>query len=206
MSKFSVDWFSNNESLWRKLLVPKFHKKRGVRALEVGSYEGRSASWILDNMLTDHTCHLTCIDDFREFDPKSLKAGVKSIKSAFRENMMRYGSKLTLIEGVAENVMHTMMLEHFDFIYIDATKDSRYVLEHAVLAYPLLKKNGFLVLDDYTSSAEHDGSCPKQGIDAFLEVYSPYIKVIHVGWQVIVQKRATPFKGARKSKCYSELH
>ena len=48
--RFSVDWFSNNIPTWNRYL--KRFKGKEVNAMEVGSYEGMSALWLLDNILT----------------------------------------------------------------------------------------------------------------------------------------------------------
>ena len=206
--KFTVDWFTNNVPIWQRYLVPAFADRKGtVRALEIGSYEGRSALWLLDNVLVSPRSSVTCVDDFREVAPATTAAGVRDVRAAFSRNTAAYGDRIKLVEEPAERALRKMFPaeeEAFSIVYIDATKDSRFVLEQAVLAFPLLKKNGFMVFDDYTSSPEHDGSCPKQGIDAFLDVYAPYIKVRHVGWQVILQRRATPLKSARRAQCFSE--
>jgi predicted O-methyltransferase YrrM len=200
---FSVDWFSNNIDVWTRHLVPALSGKKHARALEIGSYEGQSALWTLEHVLASDG-HITCIDDFRVLAPMSREAGVTSIRDRFLANMKAYEDRVTLIEAAAESALRNLPEKSFDFVYIDASKDSRYVLEHAVLAFPLLKNNGFLVFDDYTSSEEHDGSCPRQGINAFVETYAPYVKVRHMSWQVILQRRPMPLKSARLAKCHSE--
>lgn len=230
---FTVDWFSNNEEVFRKKVGPmlqstKTNKRQEIRALEIGSYEGRSALWMLQHLGVHH---VTCIDDFRDVDPLTIKAGARSakdVRATFMKNMEANmdAGRVVLIEAAAETALRSMTQTNhnkkkthdktrdkildtttdmaFDLIYIDASKDSRFVLEHAVLSFPLLSRTGVMVFDDYTSSQEHDGSCPKQGIDAFLAIYSPYIRVRHMGWQVIVQRRARPLASARAAVCHSE--
>jgi tetratricopeptide (TPR) repeat protein len=61
---FSGDVFTNNIPVWKKYLN-KFVDKE-INALEIGSFEGESACWLLDNVLTHQFARLTCIDPFND--------------------------------------------------------------------------------------------------------------------------------------------
>ncbi len=58
---YTQDYISDYISLWEEHLAP-FKGKTGVAALEVGSYEGRSAVWLLENILTAPDALITCVD------------------------------------------------------------------------------------------------------------------------------------------------
>jgi len=62
-AKFTADWFSNSTWAWEKHLPAFFSSGAPVRWLEVGSYEGRSALWTLDNLLPAGST-VTCVDHF----------------------------------------------------------------------------------------------------------------------------------------------
>ena len=49
--KFTTDWFTNRIPLWEKILAP-LKGKQGIHYLEIGVFEGRSAIWMLENILT----------------------------------------------------------------------------------------------------------------------------------------------------------
>jgi Methyltransferase domain len=217
-NEFTTDWFSMRIQAWTDMFVPELAGKPGVRALEIGSYEGRCARWILDNLLTGRGCHLTCVDNFSYVDPQSARRGPatgRQVRASLLKNLagdIRAG-RASLLEGDADVVLRRFPLdqvgeqEKFDFIYVDADKESKAVLEQAVLAWPLLKSRGFLVFDDYTHSREHDQACPRPGIDAFLYNYARYLKVRHAGWQVVVQKRSRPLpiRGCRSEFYHEDL-
>ena len=59
--RFSEDWVSENTATWNHILGP-CKGKPNVHGLEVGSFEGRSALWFLENILTDPTASITCVD------------------------------------------------------------------------------------------------------------------------------------------------
>src|SRR4030095_182097 len=61
---FTSDWVTDKTALWSDILKD-YRGRPEVRMLEVGSYQGRSALWFLENILTGSHATLTCIDDFR---------------------------------------------------------------------------------------------------------------------------------------------
>jgi Methyltransferase domain len=89
---FTGDWFSWNIPVWEKVLSP-YKGKAGVRYLEIGAYEGRSAVWMLENVLTNPTASLTAIDIFDG-----------SYERRYHENIERSGSagKTTTIKGPSQ--------------------------------------------------------------------------------------------------------
>jgi predicted O-methyltransferase YrrM len=62
--RFSYDWFSTRIPQWERQVAGRFAGKPGLRFLEIGSFEGRSACWLLQNVLTDPSVRLTCVDPF----------------------------------------------------------------------------------------------------------------------------------------------
>lgn len=197
--QFSYDWFSNNIPVWTKLLTPLQGKK--LNALEIGTYEGRSATWLLENVLTHKDSKLHCIDHFLDKAPKTKQDTYKT----FLKNIIAFKDKVHVHRGLSRDMLTTphMLKQQFDIIYIDASKHSQNVLEDIMLAYPLLKRGGLLIMDDNTFNREHDASCPAAAILAFRTIFANEIKIIHDGWQLIVQKRHNPGK---KRRCYCALY
>lgn len=199
---FSVDWFSNNIDRWQKHF--KKLRKLPVQALEIGSFEGRSAIWALQNIFLHPDATITCIDDFSLKKVSGKKFYPAVIKRHFLENTKPFGERIKLIEAPSSQALKdSKLLERkFDFIYIDANRHAKHVLEDAVLAFPLLQVGGYIVFDDYTISPKHDYTCPKKGIDAFLDLYNDEVKVIEMKWQVIA-KKVKPKRSLKQ--CRSEL-
>lgn len=199
---FSKDWFSNNIPRWEKHLKPliKIGRNNPLKALEIGSFEGRSAVWILENILVHPDSTIVCIDDYSSLPSRKRNPA----KERFLNNTAHFGHKASLIERDSRNALKSPNLldQQFDFIYIDASRHSKHVLEDAILSLPLLKVGGYIIFDDYTSSKEHDYSCPKKGIDTFLDIFHDELKVENTSWQVIARKR-TPSK--KLKACHSEL-
>lgn len=200
---FTKDWFSNNIPRWEKHLKKLIQqgKTMPLNALELGSFEGRSAIWTLENILVHPDSHITCIDSYTS----GTKRQQSLAQQRFRKNTAPFGNKVKLIVSDTGDALKSPALlggKPFDLVYIDASRHSKNVLEDAILALPLLKVGGFMVFDDYTSSKDHDYVCPKKGIDAFLDIFHDELKVENTSWQVILRKKQP--KRAPKA-CHSEL-
>jgi predicted O-methyltransferase YrrM len=200
---FTEDWFSNNIPRWEKHLKKLIQKgkKEPLNALELGSFEGRSAIWTVENVLVHPNSTITCIDSYSTVGTKRQQS---LAQQRFLKNTQAFGKKVQLIVSDTRSALKspTLLQKQFDFIYIDASRHSKNVLEDAILALPLLKVGGYMVFDDYTSSKDHDYVCPKKGIDAFLDIFHDELKVENTSWQVILRKKQ-PKRAAKP--CHSEL-
>lgn len=155
--------------------------KQNVRFLEVGSFEGRSAIWFLENILTHPTATIMCIDPFR-------RAGSEA---RFDHNMRiaDHGSKLIKVKGRSEVVMAGLEQGTYDAIYIDGSHAALNVLMDAVAGWHLLKPNGVMIFDDYRWGLERPVTArPQMAIDLFLDVMNSPLMLLHKEHQVIVRK------------------
>jgi predicted O-methyltransferase YrrM len=198
---FTQDWFTNNIPLWQKELAR--YKTKPIKMLEVGTYEGRSALWAVENILTHPKSQMYCVDSFPK--PQIYNTFMANIKKYHMKNPHVRKDKIKVFKGLSRDMLKTseMLNTKFDIIYIDADHRSESVLEDAVLAFPLLKSGGLLIFDDYTASKQHDNRCPKPAIDSFLNAYANDIRVLYTRWQVVVQKRLVP---RAKPECHSEFY
>lgn len=189
---FTKDWFTNNIPIWKKELT-RFNTKP-TKFLEIGTYEGRSAIWALENILSHPRSMIYCVDTFEH-----------GTFPTFKKNIERFKDKVIVLKGKSQNMLKDprVLKESFDIVYIDASRHSQNVLEDAVLCFPLIKPGGLIIFDDYTYSREHDNRCPKQGIDAFLNAYANDVRVLLTRWQVIAQKRVNPLP---HKECKSEFY
>ncbi len=177
--EFTSDWFSNHIPHWTHFVRPLAGQPLSV--LEVGSYEGRSAVWLLQNILTHPMSRLTCID--RWTDTK--------VQQRFRFNVAETGRSESVIEGQGDSAIALRNLAGpFDLIYIDGSHEARDVLTDTTLCWTILKPGGLLIFDDYgwNGSVEFP---PRSAIDVFLQLWMTQIEVLYKGYQVFVRRRAT---------------
>lgn len=186
---FTADWFSSNIPVWEKHIKPLFEGKP-VNWLELGSHEGRSALWVLDNILTHKHATITCVD---------LWGG--ELWSRFRNNIDMHTWGVSKVAAHRKDVVQFLceavsspQPQVFDAVYVDADHQAKSALTEAALAWRLLRKGGVLVWDDYlwkhpeSDPDRHRKLGPKEGIDAFLKCWQYELKVLHMGYQVLIQK------------------
>ncbi len=183
---FSVNWFTWNIPVWERVLEP-FKGKAHVQYLEIGVYEGRSALWMLENVLTHPTARLTGVDIF-----------TGPYKDKYLANTERSGAaaKVRTITGYSQVVLRELPLDSFDIIYVDGSHSKNDVLEDAVLCSRLLKEQGVLIFDDYRwagcfvrGPSDRPTDFPKAGIDAFAQCFDEQFEVIHNSYQMILRKK-----------------
>lgn len=188
---FTQNWIDNQDIVphWEKHLVPLAGK--AISLLEIGSYEGRSAVWFLEHVLTHPKAKITCVDTFKG-DSQQVGMGVsqENIKERFLDNTRAYEDKVTAIQGRSHDILKTLK-QDYDIVYVDGSHYQTDVLEDMVLAFDVLKPGGIMVCDDYgmTYETEELLFVPRLAIDAFVSVFEPKIETIHVGWQYILRKK-----------------
>lgn len=197
---FSQDWFGHNIPRLRSHLGP-WRDRPHLRGLEIGSWEGRSACWFLDEILTHPAAHLTCIDTFGGGNEHQIlnSQELHQIEARFDRNIQCSGAahKVQKWVGTSPTALIKLQadstLKPYDFIYIDGSHLAADVLQDAVLAWPLLRVGGLMIFDDYQLSLYADATLnPAVGIDAFLSGFGAELKVCDRTWQVIIEKQVPP--------------
>jgi predicted O-methyltransferase YrrM len=186
---FTVDWFSNNIPIWSHYLQ-KYMNKPNLNFLEIGSFQGRSTVWLLENILTNSISKITCIDTFEGSIEHTInyQEHIKNLYDVFKHNISDFKDKVIIKKNKSQIVLRQLE-DSYDFIYIDGDHKASSVLEDAVLSFPLLKNGGIMIFDDYLwFEMKNHIDNPKCAIDAFLEIYDDKIKVLHKEYQVIIEK------------------
>jgi len=183
---FDEDWVSWKADDWRRWLAP-FTGRRGVRALEIGTWQGRSARWLLDHVLTGPGSTLVTID--RNLERFAPNAG------AFAR---AYGDRFRAVEERADRFL-LREIAAYDFIYLDGPKDAGDVLLLLSLCWLRLKRGGVLFVDDFgwpdglphrsEQPPSYYANPPRLAIDAFCLALRSQMEELHRGWQVTVRKK-----------------
>ena len=183
---FTCDWFSENIPSWERLIIPLL-PSTPLKCLEIGSWEGRSACWIVDNILKNHpTSHLDCVD---------LWPGLVEQEKLFDHNLSRE-PKVTKNKGFSIHFLEPLVdkAPMYDFIYVDGDHRGEMVFTDTMLAWRCLKEGGVMAIDDYIYDGWEIESLPKPQatIDAFLAIQATSLRILEIGHQVIVQKIQSP--------------
>jgi predicted O-methyltransferase YrrM len=178
--EFEHDWFTVHIPVWDQLLRPLEHK--GARVLELGSFEGLSACYLLWRL---PDAHVTCVDTFNWFD-------IADLEGRFDRNIALVDStRLRKVPGRTCEVLPQLVDEQavFDFIYVDASHMALDVLADAAQAWKVLASCGLIVFDDYRLDYDDPMLSPTRAIDAFKTVVASEAKRVDAGGQFALQKR-----------------
>lgn len=166
-------------------------RNKPIRFLEIGVYEGRNACWLLDVILTNDGSRYVGIDNWTHVAPHRAKIDqpVDIERRAF-DNLRSFGQKVCLIKGHSAQVLQMLRPDSFDFIYIDGNHWPGPVQCDADRSWPLLKRGGVMVFDDYKGAQERDpNQRPQVGIDTFLSgVFDPGFEILWQGYQFAIRK------------------
>lgn len=179
---FSLDTFTDRIPLWEKYLF-KYKNLPNVNALEIGSFEGLSTVWQIENILSHPTSTITCIDIFEGIN----------YENTFDHNMLATGTpeKVIKMKGFSQDVLRTLKFNNYDYIYVDGDHKASATLTDAILSWDLLKKDGLIIFDDYKQNLDKEKEeQPKTAIDSFINCFGSNIEVLHLNTQVIIQKKA----------------
>jgi predicted O-methyltransferase YrrM len=194
--KFTQDWFHWSPQVWEQL-IPHLPEPRGGgrEFLEIGSFEGRSAVWIMDNMMQDGD-HLVCVDTWEGGEEHS-EEDMEAVYARFCHNMEAAQAKFparryTSVHyySIAQLAAAIKECMEYDFIYIDGSHTAPDVLTDACMAWQVLRPKGIMVFDDYMWGSPRDIlHRPKIAIDAFCNIFAEQLEPVHVGYQLIVRKK-----------------
>lgn len=143
------DWFSHNIDIWKSLT--HHVQSASPRALEIGSWEGRSAVFLLTN-LCKAAGEVVCIDHFDMLDTPGGCARFDRIN----RNLTLAGGKFRVLDefsvpGLMMLLEEEMLSETpgFDWIYIDGSHEASDTLLDGELVWRLARKGSIVIFDDY---------------------------------------------------------
>lgn len=185
--RITQDWFFANVPQWQRVFADRAGRP-GLRALEIGSFEGMSACWLLEHVLTHAESRLICIDPFDS-------PGQPQAERNFDHNLSLTGQafKATKLKGYSRQVLPLLDGSKFDIAYIDGSHHPIHALEDALGVWPLLVPGAIAIFDDYGIGASYPPELaaendPRPGIDAFLRFVSGQYREVFRGYQLILEK------------------
>ena len=192
--QFTKDWFGWAPPVWEQL-IPMLSGEAGKRNfLEIGSFEGRSTVWTMENMMQKGD-YIYCIDTWEGGEEHGAE-DMQAVFERFKANTAIAKDKTKVVRGYAMSTSTTELASkiqdvvQYDFIYIDGSHIAKDVLTDACMAWQVLKPKGIMVFDDYVWGDPRDIlHRPKAAIDAFTNIFAEEVEVIHVGYQLVVRKK-----------------
>ena len=144
--EFTNDWFENNIRIWNHWLA----QLKPQRALEIGSYEGRSACHLIETCTEWSNLEIHCVDTWEggvEHQKSATKMSIiekrfdknTGIASKRATNSVKLVKHKSLSHPKLAELMCQGKNEYFDLIYIDGSHQAPDVITDAVMAFPLLR-------------------------------------------------------------------
>ena len=170
------------EAAWRHLLFERarWTPDQPRTVVEVGSYEGSSAWWIMNNLLQSPESRLFCIDVWTGDDGEALF-------SSFKANLaeLANANQVEVIRDWSQNALRDLIRRQVkaDLLYIDGGHDAPTVLRDLVTGFDLVKVGGLVICDDYLwNDARWGGNRtlgrPKIALDAFTTIYADKLRMV----------------------------
>lgn len=212
------DHFTMHIPFWNFLFKEiGFVNKDDLNLLEIGTSQGRSSVWLLENVLTGISSKLTTIDLNHLISPLKLKTlnneYIDNIEWSCLENLQPYieSGKCEFFQSSSDdffnflktkqekkknsycNISYNFIeniknFEIFDLIYIDGSHDPDQVLKDGINSFEFLKPNGYILFDDYPWKNPRTNLICGLGIESFLQAFNHKIKILHKDYQVLIQK------------------
>jgi len=188
--EFGEDWFSWQIPAFQEV-TSKLNSRDSI--LEVGSFEGRSACWLLENVLSD-TGTLSCIDNWYGVPEHVGGDGALAEKRFDKNVLVSKKPEQTVVKLTGNSVDELSKLiaakKQFDFIYVDGNHYAPLVLSDIVMCYWLLAPGGIMHMDDYEwgINISEPTKHPKIAINGFLDCFKDRVELVHKGYQISVRR------------------
>lgn len=183
MMPFSKDWVERKLPRWRRWFG-HLAGRAGLRILEIGVYEGRSAVYWLTELATASSARVDLVDPWG--GPKGEEPYHRTLANLAESDRR---ARATVSREASMEFLLRSPPNRYDLIYIDGGHEGRAALADSLLACRTLKPAGLLLWDDYGWD-EFQGTQrpPRPAIDAFLDLHGDQLELIHKDWQALVRK------------------
>lgn len=186
--KFSVLWSKSAIYHWDKIFTKfKLYNKK-ISILEIGSYEGFSTLFFLENFKKSN---ITCVDTWKNYDENAL-VNFSDIEKTFNKNTYKFKRKISKFKMNSNKFFNqNFNKKKYDLIYIDGDHHFKTVYKDLKSSYELLKKNGIMIIDDFLTYNFYKNNLnenPFGAVIVFLNKYQKNIKIIQITNQIIIQK------------------
>lgn len=197
---FTNAWFADRiQPLWDlQLLSIGDHGRRPLTYLELGTYEGQSLCWMLDNVLTHPESTAIGVDPFIAVRRRAQHemAAVRD-RAISNLSLSQYKDRVTLIELTSREFLLSGVLgrSSIDILYIDGDHNAPAVLQDAVLGWPLVREGGLVIFDDYHLEADHQRKYPgvREAVEGILASFRRRYEVVWMTSRQVGLKKIRDF-------------
>lgn len=194
--KFTNTWFAPHAASFAAVFPAASTNDNEFHILEIGSHEGQSTVWFVDNLLGHPASTITCIDPFLCSDTTTPVADETADLFAHNVAKSRHPDKLTHIKQLSRQALPELLAKgkSYDLIYVDGSHLAMDVMFDAVVSWYLLKENGVLWFDDFLGGDDQTRNTtawklPFIAITSFLRCLEPKsFQLLLQGYQLAIKK------------------
>jgi predicted O-methyltransferase YrrM len=179
----SLSWNVNLENSFYRLFNKPLETKNTI--VEIGCFEGYGTLKLHTLLGTHPESKIICIDPwddcyvkdkiiFSDIDPIFIGQYDK-----FINNVQSIKNKIEIKRGYSTDMLKTIENNSIDFAYVDGDHSANQVYIDGSLLFPLMKKGGIILFDDYYW--HHNNEYTQHGIDRFINEYKNLIEVLFIG-------------------------
>ena len=182
--KTTSDYFSLNAYYWDLIINKNFNT---FSYLEIGSWEGNSALYILENFKTKK---VVCVDIWDLYEDSYKNESFKRFEN-FQSNLLSYKDRYSFFKNTSD-IFFKDNNEKFDIIYIDGWHEAPQVYKDICNSWNCLNKDGIIICDDYfygDIKSNLNINLPADSINRFILENENKVKVLNVNnTQVFIKK------------------
>tara|TARA_B110000211_G_C13917732_1_gene481255 strand:- start:87 stop:803 length:717 start_codon:yes stop_codon:yes gene_type:complete len=182
--KTTSDYFSLNAYYWDLIINKNFNT---FSYLEIGSWEGNSALYILENFKTKK---VVCVDIWDLYEDSYKNENFKRFEN-FQSNLLSYKDRYSFFKNTSD-IFFQDNNEKFDIIYIDGWHEAPQVYKDICNSWNCLNKDGIIICDDYfygDIKSNLNINLPADSINRFIQENENKVKVLNVNnTQVFIKK------------------
>ena len=194
MPTYTYDNFSKHLPVWEEHVLTQLSYLNEQRAyfLDIGSGEGASTLWLLNNIAKQtysrvYSCDYWYQKETEKIFDKNVVESELSYKNIKLKGNIPY--KLSEIAITTQ----TGTLQKFHMIYVNCTTQSAEALTILLNAFNLLKDEGIMVVNNYESKHKINllgGQAVhyREALHFYLRLLAGKVEIMHEGKQLIVRK------------------
>jgi hypothetical protein len=174
---FCNKWFDEKcRGIWDACLLPAVKPPIGAY-LEIGLGEGHSMRWVMENLKPQKAIAIDPYAPKRRHEKKQYEKQ----QANMRENLAEWieSGQLDIYEEKSIDVLRRIDWDNqFDLVYVDGSHKALDCCTDCCLAWPMLKMQGILIMDDYDRRWHIGWPWSKEGYDSFMTVADKRFRVL----------------------------
>ena len=181
--KYTKNWFLGSEI--KNKLSFFLNSSKENKILEIGCFEGLSSVFFADHVMDHPISRLTCVDPFLTIDTNDHGTYLQNneeLNFDFNISNCKNSTKIKINKVTSDSFFATNN-ETYNFIYIDGCHEPDFITRDMENSFRVLDQNGIMWMDDYKGTPDITNT-----MNTFLEKYKGQFKIIHVGYQLAIQK------------------